>query len=95
MPAYVIVEIEVLNDKSYEAYKRMVPASLAPFNGKFLVRGGASQILEGDWLPKRLVILEFPTVDRAKAWWNSPDYAEAKNVRQASANTRMIVVEGL
>ena len=95
MPAYVIVEIDVLSDETYETYKQMVPASLASFDGKFLVRGGATEELEGNWSPKRLVILEFPSIDQAKAWWNSPDYLEAKRVRQASANTKMIVVEGV
>ena len=95
MAAYVIVDIEVLNPETYGTYKQMVPASLAKFQGKFLVRRGKTETLEGDWLPKRLVILEFPSVDRAKAWWDSSDYAEAKKVRQASAKTKMIVVEGV
>jgi uncharacterized protein (DUF1330 family) len=95
MAAYVVVEIEVVDAERYEDYKRMVPPSLAAYGGKFLVRGGAVETLEGDWSPKRLVILEFPSVERAKEWWGSSEYAEAKALRQATARTRMIVVEGV
>jgi uncharacterized protein (DUF1330 family) len=94
MPAYIVVEVEVLDPEKYEDYKRMVPASLAKYGGKFLVRGGKAENLEGNWSPKRMVITEFPSVDQARAWWSSPEYAEAKALRQATAKTEMIVVEG-
>lgn len=95
MPAYVVVEVEVQDAERYETYKPMVPPTLAAYGGKFVVRGGATETLEGDWSPKRLVIFEFPSVERAKAWWGSEEYAEAKALRQATARTRMIVVEGV
>jgi uncharacterized protein (DUF1330 family) len=95
MPAYVVVEVEVLDAGRYEDYKRMVPPSLAAYGGRFLVRGGEAETLEGDWAPKRIVVVEFPSVERAKEWWASREYAEAKALRQATARTRMIVVEGL
>ncbi|MDQ3742967.1 MAG: DUF1330 domain-containing protein [Acidobacteriota bacterium] len=95
MAAYVVVEIEVLDAERYEDYKRMVPPSLAAYGGRFLVRGGVTETLEGDWSPKRLVILEFPSVERAKEWWTSAEYAEAKALRQATAQTEMLVVEGV
>ena len=95
MPAYVVVEVEVLDAERYETYKRMVPPSLAAYGGRFVVRGGAAETLEGEWSPKRLVIVEFPSLERAKAWWGSPEYAEAKALRQATARTQMIVVEGV
>ena len=95
MAAYVIVEIDVLNAERYETYKQMVSPSLAKYHGKYLVRGGKAELLEGDGSPKRIVIVEFPSFEEATAWWESPDYAEAKKVRQASANTKMIVVEGV
>jgi len=95
MPAYVVVEVEVLDEQRYETYKRMVPPSLAAYGGRFIVRGGATETLEGQWSPKRLVILEFPSAARAKAWWGSVEYAEAKALRQATARTQMIVVEGV
>jgi uncharacterized protein (DUF1330 family) len=95
MSAYIIVEVEVLDSDRYDKYKTMVPASLAEYGGRFLVRGGKVETLEGDWSPKRFVMVEFPSVDKAKAWWDSEGYAEAKALRQATAKTEMIVVEGV
>ncbi|HWJ29203.1 MAG TPA: DUF1330 domain-containing protein [Flavisolibacter sp.] len=95
MPAYVIVEIEIHDPESYEAYKKLTPASISAYGGKFIVRGGKTESLEGDWNPQRLVVLEFPTIEQAKNWWNSPEYTPAKEIRQIAAKTRMIVAEGL
>jgi uncharacterized protein (DUF1330 family) len=95
MSAYVVVEVEVLDKERFETYKQMVPPSIAAYGGRFLVRGGEVETLEGEWLPKRFVILEFPSVERAKAWWASEEYVQAKALRQACARTQMIVVEGL
>jgi uncharacterized protein (DUF1330 family) len=95
MSAYVIVEVEILDPQRYENYKQMVAPSLQPYGGKFIVRGGHVETVEGNWSPKRLVILEFPSVAKAKAWWGSPEYAEAKALRQATARTQMILAEGL
>lgn len=95
MPAYVIVDVEVLDPERYEVYKQLTPASIAVYDGRFLVRGGASETLEGEWQPKRLVVVEFPTIERAKEWWNSTEYAAAKALRQATAHTNMIVAEGV
>jgi uncharacterized protein (DUF1330 family) len=95
MAAYVVVEIEVLDKDRYENYKQMVPPTLAPYGGRFMVRGGAVETLEGDWSPQRFVILEFPSVEQAKAWWASAEYAEAKALRQATARTQMLVVAGV
>jgi uncharacterized protein (DUF1330 family) len=95
MPAYIVVEIEVLDEERYENYKRMVPPTLAAHGGRFLVRGGVVETLEGTWSPGRLVILEFPSAERAKAWWGSDEYADARALRQATARTQMIVVEGV
>ena len=94
MPAYIVVEVEVHDASRYEDYKRMVPPSLQAYGGRFLVRGRKVDTLEGDWLPKRFVMLEFPSLEKAKAWWSSPEYAPAKALRQATATTQMIVVEG-
>jgi uncharacterized protein (DUF1330 family) len=94
MPAYVIVEIKITDHKEYEEYKKLTPSSIAAFDGKFIVRGGKTENLEGNWQPERIVILEFPSLNRAKQWWNSAEYAPAKSIRQKSATTKMIVVEG-
>ena len=94
MPAYVIVEIEIQDHEAYEGYKKLTPASIAAYDGKFIVRGGQSESLEGDWNPERIVVLEFPTMERAREWWNSQSYAPAKKIRQASAHTKMLLIEG-
>jgi uncharacterized protein (DUF1330 family) len=94
MAAYVIVEVEVTDPATYEEYKQLTPATLAAYDGKFIVRGGAYETLEGDWQPNRMVLLEFPSMGRAKEWWNSPEYSKAKAIRQRAANTKMIVLEG-
>jgi uncharacterized protein (DUF1330 family) len=95
MSAFVIVEVEILDKERYETYKQMVPPSLAAYGGRFLVRGGTVETLEGEWSPKRLVILEFPSVEQARAWWGSAEYADAKSLRQATARTQMILADGI
>jgi uncharacterized protein (DUF1330 family) len=94
MAAYVIVDVTIHDPTTYERYKSLTPASIAAYGGRFLVRGGTTTTLEGTWRPGRLVILEFPTAERARAWWNSPEYAEAKALRQSCAETEMLLVEG-
>lgn len=94
MKAYIIVDINITNPTVYEDYKKLTPASLLPFDGKFIVRGGATETLEGDWNPGRVVVVEFPSLEKAKAWWSSEGYAPAKAIRQSSSITKMIVVEG-
>ena len=95
MPAYLINDMEVLDPQGLDDYKKLSPATVAQYGGKFLVRGGAIERLEGDWQPRRLVILEFPSVERAQAWIDSPEYAPARRLRQLSANSNLIVVEGV
>ena len=95
MPAYVIVDVTIQDFKEYEEYKKLTPAAIAAYDGKFIVRGGQTTTLEGEWNPGRIVVLEFPTVDRAKEWWSSEIYTKAKIIRQRSANTKMIIVDGI
>ena len=95
MRAFVIVDIEVHNPETYENYKSLASASIEVYGGKFIARGGATESLEGDWTPERIVVLEFPSVERAKQWWASPEYSDAKAIRMRSAQTRMIVTEGI
>jgi len=94
MPAYVIVEVEIHNPVDYEEYKKLTPASIAAFDGRFIVRSAKADCLEGDWHPQRIVVLEFPSVERAKEWWHSEEYARAKQIRHRTAKTKMLVVEG-
>ena len=94
MKAYIIVDVVITDAQRYEEYKKLTPASLEPFEGKFVVRGGRCETLEGPWDPGRIVVVEFPSIDKAKAWWSSSGYAPAKALRQSAAVTRMIVVEG-
>jgi len=95
MPAYVIVDVAIHNTEDYEAYKKLTPASITAYDGKFVVRGGQTETLEGGWQPERIVVLEFPTIERAKEWWASDAYAEAKAIRHRAAKTKMIVVQGV
>lgn len=95
MPAYVIAHIDVNDPVRYEDYKKMSPVSIQKFGGRFIARGGKTEVLEGTWQPKRLVLLEFPSVERAREWWASDDYAPAKALRQATSTGDMIVIEGL
>lgn len=95
MAAYIVVQVDVKDPVRYEDYKKLVQPTLDAFGGRFIVRGGRTETLEGDWAPKRFVILEFPDVERAKAWWASDAYAPAKALRQATSSTQLIVAEGL
>lgn len=94
MPAYVIVDITVSDSARYEEYKKLAEPTVAAYGGRYIVRGRPVHVLEGDWLPKRLVILEFETIDQAKQWWASPEYHDVKKIRHETADTNMIVVEG-
>jgi uncharacterized protein (DUF1330 family) len=95
MPAYAIFDITVHDPVRYEEYKKLAPPAIAAYGGKYLVRGGSMDVLEGDWQPSRVVILEFPTAEQAKAWIDSPEYREARALRHATSATNAIVVEGL
>ena len=95
MPAYVVVQITVEDPVRYAEYRRIAPPSIAVYGGRYVVRGGAGEILEGSWLPPRLVVLEFPTVEQARAWWGSPEYAPAKALRQQCASTEMLLIDGV
>jgi uncharacterized protein (DUF1330 family) len=95
MSAYVVVQVDVKDPVRYEGYKKLVPPSLEKYGGRFVVRGGQVHPMEGTWAPARFVLVEFPSVEQAKAWWGSPEYAEAKALRQATADSQLIIVEGL
>jgi uncharacterized protein (DUF1330 family) len=94
MAAYVVVNVDVKNPERYEAYRTMVPPTIEAYGGRFLVRGAALHEMEGTWPRPRLVIVEFPDVETAKRWWSSPEYAEAKALRQANSEAELVIVEG-
>lgn len=95
MSAYVIVDIRITDPAGYEEYKKLAPAAIKLYGGRYLARGGTAEALEGKWEVNRLVILEFDNVDRAKAWLESPEYAPARELRHRYARTNMVVVEGV
>lgn len=95
MTAYIIVDIEVTDPAGYADYKELAPAAVSLYGGKYIARGGKNETLEGDWHTNRLVILEFPSSEQAKAWLNSPEYAPARALRHKYARSKMIVVEGI
>jgi len=94
MTAFVIFDIEVTDPENYEGYKRLAAPTVEMFGGKYIARGGQTEILEGDWSPKRIVIMQFESVERAKAWINSPEYSEARALRHKYSVSKAIVVEG-
>jgi uncharacterized protein (DUF1330 family) len=95
MAAYVIADLTITDPQGFEEYRQMVPATIAKYGGKYVVRGGQMETLEGKWEPKRLVIIEFESAERAKQWWACEEYREAKALRQRTAQTNLIVVEGV
>lgn len=95
MPAYLIVEIDVLDPVGYEEYKNLAGSTVEKYGGKYVVRGGGTEVLEGEWQPKRIVVLRFESTDRAKEWLNSEEYSEPRKMRHRTARTNMILVEGL
>lgn len=95
MKGYVIVDVSITDPVEYDAYRKLTPAAVEAYGGKFIVRGGQTVSLEGDWQPERVVVLEFPSVAIAQEWWRSAQYTEAKVIRQRSAITKMLIVEGV
>jgi uncharacterized protein (DUF1330 family) len=95
MPAYVVIETDIHDPEQYEKYKAVSPGAVAAGSGRFLARGGATAVLEGDWDPPRIVILEFPDLETAKTWYASEGYQEAKKLREGAARLNMVAVEGL
>jgi uncharacterized protein (DUF1330 family) len=95
MPAYVIVDLDVRDPEGYEVYRLAAPATVTAHGGRYLARGGATEVLEGDWSPKRVVVLEFPDMDRFRAWWTSPEYVRIRPIRERTTHSRLIVTQGL
>ena len=95
MPAYVVNDMEVTDPVTFDQYRQLSPSTVALYGGRFLVRGGEVWPQEGTWSPRRLVILEFPSVERAQAWIDSPEYAPARRLRQMSSVSRLVIVDGV
>ena len=95
MPAYVLAHIDVKDPDRYKNYIQMSPESIHKYGGRFIARGGKVEVLEGTFQPKRMVLLEFPSVERAREWWASEEYRDAKALRQATSTGDLIVIEGL
>ena len=95
MAAYVLAEIEITNPDGYKEYTKNVPATIAKYGGRFLVRGGATEALEGEWPQRRRVLIEFPSLEAAKTWWDSPEYEKPKALRRANSTGRLLLLEGV
>lgn len=95
MSAYIVVSVEITDPIRYEDYRKTVLPTIEAYGGRFLVRGGKMEVLEGSRPQRRIVIVEFPSSERARAWWHSPEYAGPKALRQATSHTEMILVEGI
>lgn len=95
MAAYVIADLEVTDPARFAEYRQRVPATLAAYGGRFLVRGGEHEVAEGNWRPRRLVVLEFPSLAQARRWYESEEYREPKTMRLAASNTNLVFVDGV
>ena len=94
MSAYVIAEVEVSDPAAYDDYRKQVPSVISKYGGKFIVRGGRVETMEGDWSPKRIVALEFPSMEQALKWYRSEEYAPLIKLRRRAARGKLIIVEG-
>ena len=95
MSAYVIVEIDILDPAGYGEYKKLAGATVEKYGGKYIVRGGSTEVLEGNWKPKRIVVLQFESTQRAREWLNCEEDREPRKMRHRTAETKMILVEGV
>jgi uncharacterized protein (DUF1330 family) len=95
MKGYVIVDIEILDQSKFDKYRQIAASSIQQYGGTYVVRGGRIELLEGDRKPQRLTIVEFDSFERAKAWYDSPEYAPAKTIRQEASRGKILIVEGV
>jgi len=95
MPAYAIVDVTTTDPALMDEYRKLVPATFEAYGGKFIVRGGAHQTIEGEWKPNRLVMIEFPSMDHAKRWYASPEYQEPLAMRLKAGRANFVLVEGV
>ena len=95
MAAYLIADVEVIDSAGYEGYRQKAPATIAAHGGRYIARGGATEVLAGDWSPRRCVIIEFPSMAQLKAWWSSPEYQPLRAIRERTARSNLVATEGL
>ena len=95
MAAYLIAEVEITDPQAYEEYRKIVPGTIAQYGGRYLVRGGSVDTKEGGWTPSRVVVLEFASMDQARKWYHSPEYAPALAIRSRAGKSKVILVEGV
>jgi uncharacterized protein (DUF1330 family) len=95
MAGYIVADIEITDPSEYQTYAQQTAATLERYGGKFLARGGNPETLEGDWKTKRLVVIEFPSIEQAKGWYDSPEYSAIKGIRHRSANSNILLVQGV
>ncbi|MCI0553033.1 MAG: DUF1330 domain-containing protein [Anaerolineae bacterium] len=95
MTAYVIVDIHITDPIGYEEYKKLASPTVEAYGGKYIARGGKTEILEGDWMPARLVILEFENSEQAKKWLNSLEYSQPRQLRHKTATSNMVLIDGV
>jgi uncharacterized protein (DUF1330 family) len=95
MPAYIIADIEVVDATAFEEYRKQVPALIAAHGGRYLARGGATEVLEGSWAPRRAVIVEFQSMAALKAFYDAPEYRALRELRQRTTKSNLVAVEGV
>jgi uncharacterized protein (DUF1330 family) len=95
MPVYVFANVKITDPAGFAEYQKLVPATIAEFGGRYLVRGGTTQVLEGEWTPHRVIVLEFPDVATIQAWYQSPAYQQLLQLRQRTASTDFVIIEGV
>lgn len=95
MAAYLVVDVDVTDPAQFEEYKKLAPAAIAKYGGRYLIRGGAYETMEGDWKPQRVTVVEFETMEKGKAFYHSPEYQAAIKARAGAANMRMLLVQGV
>jgi uncharacterized protein (DUF1330 family) len=93
--AYLLANIDVTDRDGYDEYRKRVPATIAAYGGRYLTRAGATEILEGEWVPKRLVILEFPSMAVLKAWYDCPEYRPLREIRERNATSSIVAIDGI
>lgn len=95
MPCYFVADVEVTDPVAFQEYAKGAPPTVAAYGGRYIARGGALEVLEGTWAPKRLTIIQFDSVERCKAWFNSPEYAPFKEIRKRTTRAKLLVTEGV